>query len=52
MRPSLMRLSLPANILGAFVTFAYFRFVDPMVIATGRRPDVREIIFLLSRPPC
>ena len=30
MRSSLMLLSLPANILGAFVTFAYFRFVDPM----------------------
>src|SRR4030095_3984584 len=47
MRPSLVRLSLPANILGAFVTFAYFRFVDPMVMATGRRPDVPEIAFFI-----
>ena len=47
MRSSIALLSLPANLLGAFVTFAYFRFVDPMVIATGRRPDVREIIFFI-----
>jgi adenylate cyclase len=42
-----MRLSAPANILGAFVTFAYFRFVDPPAMTMGRRPGAGELVFFV-----
>src|SRR5262245_43498138 len=47
MRPRLMLLSLPANILGALVTFAYFRFVDPPALHMGRHPGVGELVFFV-----
>jgi adenylate cyclase len=42
-RFSIEHISLPANLLGAVVTFAYFRFIDPA--ALGRRPGTGEILY-------
>src|SRR5262245_52441754 len=47
MRPRLLLLSLPANVTGALVTFAYFRFVDPPALHTGRHPGVGELAFFV-----
>ena len=37
--------SVPANFLGALVTFAYFRYIDPAPL--GHRPGAREIVYSL-----
>ena len=47
MRPRLMLLSLPANVLGALVTFAYFRFVDPPALHMSRHLGVGELVFFV-----
>jgi len=47
MRARLLLLSLPANILGALVTFAYFSFVDPSAMTSGQRPGVGQIVFFV-----
>jgi adenylate cyclase len=41
--PSRFRISLPANLLGALVTYGYFRFIDPAAVALAGRPTVVEI---------
>src|SRR5262247_2959195 len=47
MRSRILLLSLPANVLGAFVTFVYFRFVDPPALAHGHRPGGGELTFFV-----
>jgi adenylate cyclase len=49
-RPPLQTLwiSLPANLLGALVTFAYFRFVDPGGFTNSPRPGPGEILYFVG----
>jgi len=47
MQSRFLLLSLPANVLGAFVTFIYFRFVDPPALAHGRHPGGGELAFFV-----
>jgi adenylate cyclase len=42
-----LRISLPANLLGAVVTFGYFRYVDPSAFTT-RRPGLGEILYFIA----
>jgi adenylate cyclase len=44
---SVLRVSIPASLLGALVTFAYFRFIDPGAVTLGRRPGVGEILYFV-----
>ncbi|HEX6210741.1 MAG TPA: adenylate/guanylate cyclase domain-containing protein, partial [Methylomirabilota bacterium] len=41
---NILHISLPANLIGAAVTFAYFRFIDPAALDPGRRPGAGEIL--------
>ena len=43
----LMRGSLPANLLGALLAFAYFRFIDPSAVVLTHRPSAGEIAFFV-----
>ncbi len=43
-RFNILPISLPASLLGALVTFGYFRFIDP---AAGRRPGPGELLYFV-----
>jgi adenylate cyclase len=43
-RFNMLATSLPANLLGALVTFGYFRFIDP---TAGRRPGSGELLYFV-----
>jgi adenylate cyclase len=43
-----LRTSLPANVVGALVTFAYFRFIDYGVIEAEGLPTAGEIVYFLA----
>ena len=42
-----MHISLPANLLGALVTYAYLRFIDPGAVSSGRAPGPGEILYFV-----
>jgi adenylate cyclase len=42
----MLRISFPANLLGAVVTFAYFRYIDPGLVST-RPPGPAEILYFI-----
>jgi adenylate cyclase len=42
-----LTISLPANLLGAVVTFAYFRYVDPSAFTGTPRPGLGEILYFV-----
>jgi adenylate cyclase len=46
-RLALMRVSLPANVLGALLAFAYFQFIDPRAVALARRPSAGQLVFFV-----
>jgi adenylate cyclase len=44
-RHSIFRVTLPANLLGALVTFGYFRYIDSEVLALGGQPSTLEFLY-------
>jgi adenylate cyclase len=43
----IVRISAPANLLGALVTYGYFRFVDPAALAQAPRLGPGEILYFV-----
>jgi hypothetical protein len=41
------KISLPANLLGAVVTFGYFRYVDPVALTGVPRLGLGEILYVI-----
>jgi adenylate cyclase len=46
-RHSIFGMTLPANLLGAVVTYGYFRFIDPDALARGRQPLTIELVYFV-----
>jgi class 3 adenylate cyclase len=46
-RLSILGISLPANLLGALVTYGYFRFIDHAAFTLTRRPGAIEIVYFI-----
>jgi adenylate cyclase len=42
-----LHISIPANLLGALVTYAYLRFIDPGAVSSGRAPGAGEILYFV-----
>ena len=43
----MLRISVPANLLGALLTWAYFRFIDPAALTLARRPGPGELLYFI-----
>jgi adenylate cyclase len=44
---SMLRITVPANLLGALLTWAYFRFIDPAALTLARRPGPGELLYFI-----
>ena len=46
-QPSMVHISLPATLLGALLTYGYFRFIDPSALTVSRRLGPGEILYFV-----